>query len=137
MASDLGLDNVEFIDPIPRERVQDLLAHVDAGLCHYTVTPVYRYGVSFNKLFDYMAAARPIVFACQTYRDPVTLSGGGWSIVPDDPEALAAALAAVADLDPEERSRIGKAGRAFLEQEHDMARIAGEFATIVGCEEAA
>jgi glycosyltransferase involved in cell wall biosynthesis len=133
LAVDLGLTNVVFVDPIPKDRVPELLAHVDVGVAHYTRTPVYRYGVSFNKLFDYMAARLPIAFACDTFNDPVAAASGGLTIPPDDPAALAAGFVDLASLSPEERRRMGEAGRAYLEREHDMASIGATFADIVGC----
>ncbi len=133
LASDLEMTNVEFLDPIPKNRVPELLAHVDVGVAHYTSTPVYRYGVSFNKLFDYMAARLPIVFACETFADPVAAAGAGVTVRPDDPQALAHALRALAAAPAAERVRMGEAGRRYVEREHDLARISAGFADVAGC----
>jgi glycosyltransferase involved in cell wall biosynthesis len=133
LAADLGLPNVQFVDPIPKERLPLLLAAVDVGVVHATATPVYRYGTSFNKVFDYMAARKPIAFACTTILDPVSMSGGGISVDPDDPNALADAFVALARSSSEDRIRMGEAGRAFVEREHDFAKIGAAFASIVGC----
>jgi hypothetical protein len=74
---------------IPKRLVPGVLRAVDAAVVHATATPVYRYGISFNKLFEYMAAARPIVFACQSAYDPASDVGAGLSVPPDDPDKLA------------------------------------------------
>lgn len=133
LAGRLGLtDAVVFADPVAKLRVPDLLATVDVGVVHTTTTPVYRYGVSFNKLFDYMAARIPIAFATSTAYDPIEASGGGLTVRPDDPEALAEAFVRLAELSPEERRAMGEAGRRFLEREHDLARIGRRFAELAG-----
>jgi glycosyltransferase involved in cell wall biosynthesis len=136
MVADAGLANVEFVDAVPRDQIQTILGAIDVGVVHATATPVYRYGISFNKVFDYMAARKPILFACTTFGDPVEASGGGVSIPPDDPELLADAFVSLANETPERRQQMGNAGRAFAEREHDLARLGAIFAEVVGCEEA-
>jgi glycosyltransferase involved in cell wall biosynthesis len=133
LAADLRLSNVQFVDAVPKARLPTLLAAVDVGVVHATATPVYRYGISFNKVFDYMAARKPIAFACSTYADPVARAGAGVTVAPDDPDALAGAFLSLAEASPEERRRLGEAGRSFVEREHDFARIGAVFAELVGC----
>lgn len=133
LAADLNIPNTTFADPIPKHRVPDFLEAIDVGVVHTTRNPVYRFGISFNKVFDYMAAGLPIAFACSTASDPVEAAGAGRSVVPDDPEALAEALVDLADMSSDERQRMGMSGRAFLEREHDMARLGDRFAEIIGC----
>jgi glycosyltransferase involved in cell wall biosynthesis len=131
LATDLRLPNVVFVDLVPKNRLPELLAAIDVGVVHATDTPVYRYGISFNKVFDYMAAGKPIAFACKTFNDPVAASGAGKSVAPDDAEALAGAFVSLATASPEERRRMGDAGRAFLEREHNMATIGAELAELI------
>jgi glycosyltransferase involved in cell wall biosynthesis len=131
LAGELGLAGIEFHEPVRKDRVMDLLGNVDVGIVHTTYTPVYRYGVSFNKLFDYMAAGLPVAFATATANDPIEASGGGLTVAPDDPAALAAAFVQMAEAGPDERRRIGAAGRSFVERHHDMGRIADTFAELV------
>jgi glycosyltransferase involved in cell wall biosynthesis len=104
--------------PIPKREVPIVLRAVDAAIVHATATPVYRYGVSFNKLFEAMAAGRPVIFACDTADDPVRASGAGATIEPDNVAAMSEAMIAMADADPAERHRMGTSGRAYVEQHH-------------------
>ncbi len=134
LAAELGTSNVEFHDPVPKVRVPELLGAVDVGIVHTTYTPVYRYGVSFNKLFDYMAAGIPIAFATSTAFDPIEASGAGLTVAPDDPDALATAIISLAEAAPDDRRRMGDAGLRYLTSEHDMASIGATFADLVGCE---
>lgn len=133
LATGLGLTNVVFLDPVRKDRVPDLLTHVDVGVAHYTATPVYRYGVSFNKIFDYMAASLPIAFACDTFADPVAAAGAGMTVKPDDPQALADAMSELAASPAADRQRMGDAGRRYVEREHDLARISSSFADLARC----
>lgn len=130
-AEEQGITNVRFVDPIPKSSVPRFLDAVDVGVIHTTYTPVYRYGISFNKLFDYMAAAKPVAFACTTSDDPVKASGAGLTVAPDDPTALARAMVELATMTAAERAEMGAAGRAYLERSHDMRRIGDRFADLV------
>ncbi|MHB8671985.1 MAG: glycosyltransferase family 4 protein [Acidimicrobiales bacterium] len=114
---------------VPRSSVPSVLRALDATVAHATATPVYRYGLSFNKLFEYMAAGRPVVFACTSAYDPVALSGAGLTVPPDDPIALARALLAIADLPPEAAAAMGDSGRAYVERQHDLREIGAALAT--------
>jgi len=131
-ARELNLPNVAFWDPVPKEQLPLVLRAVDVGVVHATATPIYRFGVSFNKVFDYMAARKPIVFGCATFSDPVAASGGGLTVEPDDPAALADAMVSLADADPGSRTAMGEAGRIFAERHHDLRAIGRAYADIVG-----
>jgi glycosyltransferase involved in cell wall biosynthesis len=134
--ADLGrlaeqLDAVALVAPVPKRFVPEVLRAMDVGIVHATANPVYRYGISFNKLFEYLAAARPVVFACETAYDPVAASDAGISVVPDSPQRLSEAMLKIADLGPEERARMGSRGRRYVAREHDIARLAAKLADSV------
>ena len=114
---------VEFGPPIPKRFVATVLRALDATVVHTTLTPVYRYGISFNKLFEYMAAERPVVFACETAYDPVQATGAGVTVRPDDPERLADAFLDLAAATPEARAAMGSAGRAYVTREHNIEHL--------------
>ena len=125
------LDGVLLLDLIPKAEIPELLSGVDAGVLHLHASPVYRYGLSPNKLFDYLAAARPVVFAVGTQHDPVRASGAGISVPPDDAAALADALERLAALPEHERARMGANGLQYVKEHHDVARIAGRLAELI------
>jgi glycosyltransferase involved in cell wall biosynthesis len=57
----LGLKNVRFMEPVPKSEIPDVLHAADVGLHVLADVPLFRYGVSPNKVFDYMAAGLPIL----------------------------------------------------------------------------
>jgi glycosyltransferase involved in cell wall biosynthesis len=122
---------IAFGPTVQRRFVPQLLRAMDAAVVHATATPVYRYGISFNKLFEYMAAAIPVVFACSSAYDPIATTGAGLSIPPDDPEALADAFLELARRTPAERAAMGAIGRAYVVNEHNVEQLARELATVL------
>jgi glycosyltransferase involved in cell wall biosynthesis len=123
--------NVAFGPAVPKKFVPSILRTLDTAVVHVTYTPVYRYGISFNKLFEYMAAERPVIFACDSAYDPVETSGAGLTVPPDDPERLADAFLVLAALTPDQRREMGSAGRSFVAREHDSARLGELFAAVI------
>jgi glycosyltransferase involved in cell wall biosynthesis len=117
-----------FLDPVDKTHVPAVLREIDAGLLHLTAVDVFRYGISPNKLFDYLAAERPVLFACRSSNDPIRDVGAGLSIPPDDPPAMAAAMQELASRSADELRAMGGAGRAYVEAHHDSARLAAVLA---------
>lgn len=109
------LDNIQFLGRIPKAEVPTRLAAYDACLAVVKNAPLYNEGgVSLNKLFDYMAAARPILFSSSAYNDPVSEAGAGFTSPGGDAVALADNIALLASMTTAQRSSMGLAGREHV-----------------------
>lgn len=126
-----GLRNLTFLGPVDKPDVPATLRAFDLCYIGYHRSPLYRFGISSNKVFDYMAASRPIVLAADAANDWVQASGCGITVAPDDPTALAAAIRTIRDMSPAERSRLGANGRAFVEREHAYVVLARRYLPIL------
>ena len=82
-----GLRNVLFLPPLAHSCIPQFLAEMDVLYIGLRNRPLFRFGVSPNKLFDYMAAGRPVVFAGRPMNDIVAEAGAGLSVAPGDPAA--------------------------------------------------
>jgi glycosyltransferase involved in cell wall biosynthesis len=123
-----GLDGVvRFETPVPKRRISEVMAEADIFLLPLHQGGLYRWGMSPNKLFDYMAAARPIVIAVDVPSNPVVAADAGLSVPAADPAAVAKAIKSLVALSPEVRWEMGLRGRRYVEQHHDMARLAERF----------
>lgn len=125
-ARELELENVAFEDPVPKARIFDVMATADAFTIVVQNSPLYRWGISPNKLYDYLAAARPIVLAApdSVYNNPVEESRAGLTAPSNNPEAYAKRLVELAETPAEERWQMGLRGRAYVEQNHSVPRLA-------------
>ncbi|MGK2741215.1 glycosyltransferase family 4 protein [Tepidicaulis sp. LMO-SS28] len=124
-ARELDLNNIEFRDSVSKNEIPAVLASADACFMHLRDLPVFRWGVSPNKLFDYMAAARPVIFAVNTSENPIDIADAGVSIPPDNAQALADAVVELAALSPAEREGQGRRGREYVVENHSD-RVLGE-----------
>ncbi|KAA0014691.1 glycosyltransferase family 4 protein [Billgrantia pellis] len=133
-ASRLGLDGrwLSFEPPVPKREIPALAREADAFVITVRDLPrLYRFGISMNKLFDYMAAARPVIIASAAVNDPVADAGAGITVPPEDPQALAEAIERLVALPMAERIRMGQAGRAHMEAFYDYRILAGRLAGIM------
>jgi glycosyltransferase involved in cell wall biosynthesis len=123
--------NVALVGPVPKEQVAAALALFDACYVGYRRSPLYRFGVSPNKLYDYMAAGRPVLFAADAANQPVQEADCGRTVAPEDPEALARAIRSLAATSQDERARLGANARAYVAERHDYARLADRLAEVL------
>jgi len=122
-AKALGLDNVRFEPSVPKSMVYTLLSEADILVAPVKYLPVHRFGVSGNKVLDYMAVARPVIHAVRAPNHDVREAGCGIECAPH-PEALAEAITTLAAMSPQQRWELGLRGRRYVEQNYDFARIA-------------
>jgi glycosyltransferase involved in cell wall biosynthesis len=123
--------NVGFVGPVPKHRVAAAIQAFDACYVGYRSNTLYRFGVSPNKLYDYMAAGRPVLFAAAAANQPVRDADCGCTVAPEDPTALAEAIRSLAARSAGERARLGANGRAYVERHHAYDRLADELAHIL------
>lgn len=126
-----GMDNVVFLPPLPKGAVPALLEAMDALYLGWNRVPLYRFGISPNKLMDYMMAAKPVVHSVEAGNDPVAESGCGVTVPPENPEAIAQAITRVMALDPAERAAMGARGRDFVKAHHDYRVLAERFLEVM------
>jgi glycosyltransferase involved in cell wall biosynthesis len=130
-ARDLSLTNIAFLPAIPKPLIPRLLSSMDALYLGHKRTPLYQFGISPNKLFDYMMAAKPVIQAIDAGNDPVTEAGCGITIPPEDPNAVAAAVRKLSLLTPEQRAEMGRQGRDYVVARHDYRVLAERFLSVM------
>lgn len=128
-----ALPNVEFRPSVPKDRLPTLFAEADAGLMVLIDTPLFAFGVSPNKLFDYLAARLPVVCnVAGEVADMVRAAGAGEQARDASAEALADAVLRLAARTMAERREMGRAGREWVIAEHDRVRLAQRVAEVFG-----
>jgi glycosyltransferase involved in cell wall biosynthesis len=128
----LGLKNVIFEPSVPKYKIPELAANADAFVIAVLALPdLYKYGISMNKLYDYLAAGHPIVLASGAVNNPVEEAGAGLTVLPHNPVALAEAILNIAGTSVEKRNEMGRAGQDYVKKNHDFVILAERFATVL------
>lgn len=131
-ADKLHLENVIFLDPVPKEQMPDLLASADAALITLRAIDAFAYAISPNKLFDYMAAGKPVL--CAVPGDMARLvqdTRAGIAIEPENPQALADAVVRLLETPAEERVAMGGRGRLLIQERYSREQLAKELLAIL------
>jgi glycosyltransferase involved in cell wall biosynthesis len=125
-----GLTNVRFLSPLPKEEMPAALAAAD--LCIAILKPIRAYATTYpNKVFDYMAAARPVLLAIDgVIRELVESAGAGIYVPPGDPQAMAHAIITL-EAAPGDRDRMGMQGRSYVESHFQRSALTLQLAALM------
>ena len=84
------IDNIIFLDPMPKLELIGLMKDADLGLQILDNIPEFYYGTSPNKFFDYIAAGLPVLNNYPGWlADLIVKYECGFAIKPSDPEIFA------------------------------------------------
>lgn len=122
-AEEMELANVSFLPPVPKAEMPRALAAADA--CIAILKPLEEYKRTYpNKVFDYMAAGRPVVLAIDgVIREVVETAECGFFAQPGNPQALARVISTLAGNKTRAR-QTGLKGRKYLEQNFSREKVA-------------
>ena len=127
-AKDKGLDDVvTFLPPVGRGQIPELLSQMDALYIGLQRQPLFRFGVSPNKLMDYMMAGKPVIFAIDAPNDMVAEAKCGVSIPPEDSKAIARAAEQLAALPKDRLEAMGRRGHEYILQNNEYDVLSQRF----------
>ncbi len=110
------LSKVNILDSVAKDKVSDILANSDVLFFNLKDSPIFQFGISSNKLFDYMASGRIIIFSSNAKNNPIKDSQSGFSIEPDNIEALEETILKIYKMPLEERVSMGLKARDYVEK---------------------
>jgi glycosyltransferase involved in cell wall biosynthesis len=126
-AAVLDLQNVFFFEPVKKAQIPALLEWFDIAYIGWHRQPLYRFGISPNKLMDYMMAGRPILHAVEAGNDPVADAACGLTVAPEDPTTVVRGIRSLLAESSDTRHQMGQRGRQFVLDNHTYAVLAERF----------
>ncbi|MGB9862614.1 MAG: glycosyltransferase family 4 protein [Candidatus Saccharicenans sp.] len=121
------LNNIIFLPPLNKEYIPSLLDKIDILYLGLRKNKLYKYGISINKLFDYMMAGKPIIFAGQAENDIVSECGCGLACSPEDPIAIADCIKKLYMMSPSDRAVMGEKGKNYVINNNDYKILAKKY----------
>jgi glycosyltransferase involved in cell wall biosynthesis len=120
----------------PAERMPHYFALADVLLATLRREPIFAYTIP-SKLQAYLACGKPLIVALEGEGARIVKqAGAGWAVPPEDPRALADAVAAASQLAKPERDAMGSRGEAFFrehfEREQLLSRLEIELSEAAG-----
>ena len=130
LASDLK--SVSFESPVPKAQIPDLMAGADAILLSLRDVPLFRYGVSPNKLYDAYALGRPVITTVAgAINAEVEEHRVGVTAPPGDPNALAVAIQRLMNTPRCERQAMSERAIKLARTTYSRQRINAQYNTLL------
>ena len=129
---DLKIDNIKFPPTIKEREVFEITKNSDGFIFSMLNLPnVYKYGISFNKIFEYMALSRPIVYwSCAKY-DPIQDSRAAIKSISTKPKDFAFAIRYLMSLSYEKRKNLSDLAYNYVLTNHSYEELAHKLYKVI------
>lgn len=125
-----NINNVYFLPPVEKKLVPLILEYIDIGLVGGRARDIHKYGVSPNKVLDYMFAKVPVLLALKTKYSPVHLANAGIAVDPSDKNEIFLAMENLID-SKNDLSDMGERGNSFILKEHSYCILAKKYIDLI------
>lgn len=126
-----GASNIFFLPPVSKKAVPTVLGNADFLYVGAEKCSLYEYGVSMNKVYDYMMAGKPIIYGVEAANNDVEDAHCGKTIDSGDPDSIIKAVEEFMAYDPEELEKIGQNGRKAVLSKYNYKVLAEEFLELI------
>ena len=130
-AEEYNLKNVRFYPPINKNLIPSTLKNGDAMILPVKNEPLYRYGISPNKMYEYFASSKPIIFSGNVANDMVKEANAGISVEAENIKKIKEAVLSLYNMSNEEREILGKNGRNYVEENYDTKVLSKKIEKII------
>ncbi len=132
LQEEYNLENILFIDPIEKSQVQSMLELFDVCYIGLQKESLFKYGVSPNKLFDYMYSAKPIIYAIDSGEaNIVKFSNCGVSVEAQSSKDIVKAVLELYTMEKEERDKFGQNGKKYVIEHFTYEKLAKKYMEII------
>ncbi len=125
-----GISNVVFKGKVDKKYIPSIVSQADLNLMHLPPHAIFNYGISPNKLFDYMAAEKPVLCDFPCAYNPAVQRGAGELIDYPTPETVARAIEKMSCLPSEVYKAYCEAARQTA-QEYDFKNLTKKLIEII------
>ena len=116
-------NNVSFLGQIDKSQIQSAISFFDVCYIGWHNHSLYRFGISPNKIFDYMYAGKPIIHSVNTSNDFVEIADAGISIPPENPKEIANIVIEISKIEDKKLKEWGKNGKKYVEENHTFSYL--------------
>ena len=125
------LSNVILMGSVPKATIPSILAQMDILYIGLKRQSLFRFGISPNKLIDYMMSSKPIIQAIDAGNNMVLEADCGISIEPENTKALIDAIDVLLKTDEAKLKKMGENGHEFALQNHIYKKLAEDFIAVM------
>lgn len=126
-ATEEHLENVVFLDPISKNAIPSFCSKIDCSYMAGLNSPLYRFGLSLNKMVDSMRSGVPVVCEITTPSTYVEEFNCGIRVDSNDTNGALSAILELKNMSPEERKVMGENGKRAAIDHFDYHVLATSF----------
>ena len=126
-----NIKNVKFYDVVKKYEIPSLLKESDAVIMLLRDIPLYKYGMSPNKIYEYFASSKPIIFSGSVANDIVKEANAGISVKAENSKELKEGILSLWKMRTDERETLGKNGRKYVEKNYDTKVLSKKIEKII------
>lgn len=126
-----SIANVYFLPPVDKLMIPSLLENMDILYIGLQKQSLFRFGISPNKMFDYMMAKKPIIQAIEAGNNIVREAKCGIDVEPDNKDEVVKAICRLQEMPEEQRKQLGENGYEFVFQNHTYSVLGQKFLNIM------
>ena len=127
---EMNIENIHFFDPVVSELIPSILAAADCGYIGWLDMSLYEYGVSPNKLFEYMKAKLPIIHSINVEKEQVEMAKCGLKARAENPKDIAETIIKMSKIkfeNPNKFKKMGSNGYRFLKENHNYKTLSAQY----------
>lgn len=122
--------NLFCVGRVQKNSISSLLELADICYVGFKHSPLYRFGMSANKLWDYMMASKPILMSINSSNDPVAEARCGVTVSSGRAEDIADALRGLLEKTDSELEQLGQNGQRYVQENNTYQVLANRFLSI-------
>lgn len=126
-----NLTNVLYMGVVNKQQIPAVLSLVDICYVGFCDNPLYEYGNSLNKLPEYFASKKPIVYSINSPFKPVDIANAGITVAAEDPMSISKAILKLYNMPQDERIKLGMNGYNYALEEHEYKILAKKMEKII------
>ena len=111
-----GISNIVFKGKVEKRFIPSIVGRADANILNYPNHDIWKYGGSQNKVFEYLAAGKPILSTIDMGYDIIDGHNAGIVLKEQDPATIARAMEGLASMASDEYTAMGLRARNVAQQ---------------------
>lgn len=119
--------NAFFLPPVSKKSIPALVKNFDCSYMTGMPSPLYRFGLCLNKMYDSMMAGIPIICAFDAPKTLVSIYKCGFECDPTDTNSVLEAIRKIKTMTAPERAQMGKNGVNAILEHFTYKKLSEEF----------
>jgi len=115
--------NVHIYGALSKKDAISMMKGSDVLFFPLADSPVFKFGISSNKLFDYLASKKPVIFASNAKNNPIKEADAGISISAGSSQEIIMAVKRLQAMTPSERERLGENGFTYVSKYFTIPKL--------------